>query len=80
MNSSSRRKSKRPPYTLHAYVAAQSVYLDKQDIARELGVWPSQLTHWLNRERRPSADTALRLSRQFNIDLESLLTLNQVEA
>lgn len=59
--------------TLRAYVDAQPRSKTQNEIAVELGLTPSQLSLYLTGARTPSRETALRLSREFGFDLESLL-------
>jgi len=65
--------AKRAKYrTLREYVESHPRTVKQQDIATALGLSPSDLSAYLG-GRKPGRETALRLSRQHNIDLEGLL-------
>jgi transcriptional regulator with XRE-family HTH domain len=59
--------------TLRAYVDAQPRSVTQGSIAETLGLTDSGLSQYLRGHCRPSADVALRLSREFDISLEGLL-------
>ncbi len=60
--------------SLRAYVDAQPRGTTIAQIAEELGVAPNTLSQYLSGYRTPSGSTALRLSKQFHISLEGLLS------
>jgi len=66
--------------TLRAYVDAQPRRKKQNEIARELGLAPSQLSLYLTGLRTPSRETALRLSRDHGFDLERLLDPEEAKA
>ena len=59
--------------TLRAYVASQPRTMTQREIAQTLGLSPVVLSLYIHGHRRPKHDTALRLSRDFGIDLRGLL-------
>ena len=59
--------------SLRAFVEAQPRTVKQSDIAARLGLTPSHLSMYLHGHRLPSRATALRLSRDFGIDLRGLL-------
>jgi transcriptional regulator with XRE-family HTH domain len=65
--------SGRPYKSIKAFVEAQPRSKSIPDIAKELGITPAALYAYLSRHRFPSRETALRISREFNISLNGLL-------
>jgi plasmid maintenance system antidote protein VapI len=66
--------------SLRDYVNAQPRTKRNPEIARELGLTPGSLAAFLGWHRVPNRDTALRLSKDFGIDLQGLLEPPQDEA
>ncbi len=47
--------------------------LNQVELAKRIGVNPSQLNHWLNRERSPSAENLKLIWQRTGISLEKLV-------
>lgn len=58
--------------TLREFVDSHHRSVKQQEIAAKLGLAPADLSAYLG-GKRPGSDTALRISREHNIDLEGLL-------
>jgi DNA-binding XRE family transcriptional regulator len=70
------KPTRRPPprfASLSAYVDTFPRSVSQREIAERLGIADSALSQYLNGRTIPNRETALRLSREFGIDLEGLL-------
>lgn len=65
---------------LREYVNAQPRTKTQYVIARDLGLKQNTLSQYLSGHRVPGRETALRLSRDFDISLEGLLNPTAPEA
>ena len=73
------QRVEKPPFRENLSAALKMASIGQSDLARRVGVDPSQVTRWLSGEREPSGPILLAMSRLFGIDPWVLLGADAVE-